>query len=773
MAVIPTVAPPRCPRCRSKLTYEGRPCHVCISPAIYTLREGTPVDICGLMRAEDVRLPEFALPAAIRGKNVIAPRGERAIAVMRQVGRWTWNSLGIAACVHLIAVITAMFMTANIQRVEDFIQSVQIDETVAAAPVAAPEPDELQVPAVDDNDFDLVMPDMIMEDPEILAGDPELEAPDERLFAPEELVAPPTPTPPRPHAFLRPDADHGLGGGQPNPSKATPPGSGLFKNREGDSKEAAIKEYGGGADTEDAVNLGLEYLAKKQLSTGSWDPNDGFVNRPQWATSDNGYRGAITALCTLPFLAAGNSPEEGRYEKNVRRAIDWLMQQQTSDGCIAYKNMSQMYTHTVATLALCEAYGLCGNEEIGDAAERAVRFLERSQGAGGGWDYTGYVSSSEKTGWERNDLSITGWGVLAFKSARAVGIRVNARSWDALANLYDNYSLENGETYYADRNYGDLDATRKGIGMVGVGLAARVVLDPEKFAARNYAAERLLLKNAPDFERFSDPSYGANEPNFNTFYGWYYGTLGMFLLNKGKGPAWEEWNTALKKQLLENQNLAGSRKGSWAAADSWIGPIMGDLYSTALAVLCLEVYYRYSPLHRPAEDITEVPERKPRDTGMPPPAVRGDDTPKPTNGIIYNGEEFDLDKAGHRSKYIRALARDKGLGAVPVLIKHLEDESASVRSTALNELGRLKAKDAVGTVQAMLNDPDDEPIQLTVISTLASLGERSVHPCLIKLLSNSDETVSAAAESALSKLSGGKDFGTNKRAWEDWFTRNP
>lgn len=119
------------------------------------------------------------------------------------------------------------------------------------------------------------------------------------------------------------------------------------------------------------------------------------------------------------------------------------------------------------------------------------------------------------------------------------------------------------------------------------------------------------------------------------------------------------------------------------------------------------------------------------------------------------------------------MARDKGLGAVPVLLEYLDDESASVRSTSLREIGKLKAKDAATPVQEMLSDPDDELIVLTVIDTLGAIGERKVNPSLIRLLSNSDEATRSAAQRALGKLSDGKDFGTNKRAWEDWFARNP
>ena len=769
MAAVPTVVAPRCPRCRSKLAYEGRLCHVCISPATYRMVDGKLKDVEGFERIENVRLPKFAQPFAIRGKKFRKPRGERTIAVVRTVGKWTWNSLGVAACIHLLAVVIAMFMTGKVEEIVDYVQRVEIDEHVAAAPVPAEEPDALEIPDIDPTDDEMVVPDQVLNDPDILAGDPEFEAPPEEIYAPEPQTAPPAPAPPKKHSFLRPRAGQGLGGGQPAPSNNKAAGSGLFKNRKGQGKAAAIKVHGGGSDTENSVNLGLAYLAKQQNTDGSWTPSDGFSNRRDapWYSAD--YRGALTALCTLPFLAAGHSPVEGEYKKNVQRAIRWLMKQQSSDGCVAYNNGTQMYTHTVAALALCEAFGLTGDEDIGKAAERAIRFLERSQGVGGGWDYRGYVTSSSNR-IERNDLSITGWAVLAMKSAEAVGIKVSERTWDSTADLYDRLSLSSGETYYADRSHGELSPTRKGIGMVGVGLTARVVLDRDRFETRNIAAERLLLKETPNYERFFDKSHGANNPNFNTFYGWYYCTLGMFLANNGRGPAWEKWNEALKSALLENQVLKGSRKGSWKNDDSWIGPLMGDLYSTACSVLCLEVYYRYNPMHQPEDDLRKPEPYRPRE--LPGPEVKEEEPEVPENGVEVEGEMLNLDKAGHRSKYLRYLARDKGLGAVPDLLAHLEDTSASVRSTALYELGKLKAKDAVAPVERMLTQPENESIRLTIVDTLGRLGDRSVATSLIRLLRDPEESVKTAAQTSLSRLADGKDFGTNTRAWEDWFARN-
>lgn len=757
---------PRCQRCASPLAYEGRPCPLCLSPAVFIITGKSIAAQIGKGRRGRARLPLYAQPAAVRGRNVKLPRGERAIKTLASIGRWTWNSLSIAAGVHIVFLLLALMFRARIEQAMLLPDRMQLDLAKVAAPVPSPTPAEFESPELQPIDDQLVFPEEMLDEPVIDSGDPLYEAPPEPTpMAELPDILPPSPQPPSDFKFNRPDSAQGLGGGKPNAEPKPAGGAGLFENRHGQTKRDALKEFGGGQDTEDAVNLGLEYLASKQSSDGSWDPNDGFRHPPQWARGENGYRGAITGLCLLPFLAAGNSPTSGAYKKNVKRGIDWLLSNQGTDGFIGYRNSVAMYCHTVATLALCEAYGLSPEEDLGKAAERAVRYLERTQGKGGGWDYNAYAVSNgqSSSSYERNDLSISGWAALAFKSARAVGFVVNQRNWQSLADLYDRQSIATGETNYADRYHGSLPGSRKGIGMVGVGLTVRTILDADRFDARNQAAEGLLLKDLPVYARFFDPTAGSENPNFHTFYGWYYGTLGMFLKNNGRGAAWETWNSTLKKSLLENQVLKGARKGSWPADDSWIGPLMGDLYSTACAILCLEVYYRYNPTHRPgATASTPVPESQPSAPAIDKPGrPEPESKPAPRSG------------PSTRSAALRAAAKEKGLGAVPDLLAGLKDESLSVRTTALNELGRLKASETGPVVAAMLSDTANDTIRMSVIYTLGKLGDRNQYPSLIRQLSDADKSTVEAARTALGQLSGGKDFGINKDAWRDWFERNP
>ena len=83
---------------------------------------------------------------------------------------------------------------------------------------------------------------------------------------------------------------------------------------------------------------------------------------------------------------------------------------------------------------------------------------------------------------------------------------------------------------------------------------------------------------------------GAGRTNH---YYWYYATLGMYQL---QGEPWRRWNEALQKNLLATQRHDGALAGSWDPDPVW-GGCGGRAYSTALATLCLEVYYRFLPLY--------------------------------------------------------------------------------------------------------------------------------------------------------------------------------
>ena len=67
-------------------------------------------------------------------------------------------------------------------------------------------------------------------------------------------------------------------------------------------------------------------------------------------------------------------------------------------------------------------------------------------------------------------------------------------------------------------------------------------------------------------------------------------------MHQFQGEHWQRWNDALRTHLLATQQQGGPLAGSWDPDPVW-GGYGGRIYSTALATLCLEVYYRYLPLY--------------------------------------------------------------------------------------------------------------------------------------------------------------------------------
>jgi len=130
---------------------------------------------------------------------------------------------------------------------------------------------------------------------------------------------------------------------------------------------------------------------------------------------------AGTALALLPFLAAGQTHEtKGPYRSVIRDGLAYLMRSQQRWGDLsgaAKPEQAQMYVHGLATITLCEAYGLTHSNKIRIAAQQAVNFIQSAQNAStGGWRYTPG---------EEGDTSVVGWQVMALKSAHMAGLQVN------------------------------------------------------------------------------------------------------------------------------------------------------------------------------------------------------------------------------------------------------------------------------------------------------------------------------------------------------------
>lgn len=379
---------------------------------------------------------------------------------------------------------------------------------------------------------------------------------------------------------------------EPNPKETDPliglsggggPASSALGSRSGDHKEA-MREFGGSAATERAVEAGLDWLARHQDADGSWSVDE--FHRHCRGTRCRGqglreYRTGVTALALLAFLGAGIDPNTPHpHRKVVERGLRFLLAQQDRDGCLSPRSGNYMYNHGIAALCLAEAALITEDLEVSKGLLRALRFIESAQQPGGGWDYT-----TART--LRNDLSVSGWQIMAIYLAKKSGIEVEASTAREAERFIRRAVPRSGIGVYANR---PPEQGRAGIAMVAVGLLSKLYLGWTPGSSEVETAANRLIRQRPNPGTRRDW-----RRSFQGTYYWYYGTLALFHIG---GEHWEAWNTFLKRDVLPLQKQSGDELGSWDPDPNWVGAAGGRVASTALSVLIFEVYYRYNPLYR-------------------------------------------------------------------------------------------------------------------------------------------------------------------------------
>ncbi len=193
-----------------------------------------------------------------------------------------------------------------------------------------------------------------------------------------------------------------------------------FSGRGTGNRQALLASGGGTRQSERAVAGALNWLARHQSADGSWSLTaykarckDGTCTGQAKA---GGYETAATALALLPFLGAGQTHEsKGRYKRTIQAGISFLIASQKPNGDLRLG--TTMYAHGLASLALCECYGMTNDKVVRRAAQAALNFIAAAQDPiGGGWRYDPR---------EPGDTSVTGWQMMALKSGQMAYLTVD------------------------------------------------------------------------------------------------------------------------------------------------------------------------------------------------------------------------------------------------------------------------------------------------------------------------------------------------------------
>lgn len=413
------------------------------------------------------------------------------------------------------------------------------------------------------------------------------------------------------------------------------PGGGLASRA---ARRQQALAYGASPESENAVDLALEWLAKHQRGDGSWCFNhrEGDHNcepcpcanpGSQYAPALNG----ATAMVLLAFLGAGYTHLEGQYQEEVAAGLRYLIDAQQPGGSLIDPS-GRMYSHGLATFALCEALAMTrydyhrprllpkttdtteldpeqlvgvaagksavdiddpfadgaalwdpsvtestgerrpvGLDELARAAQLGITFIEKAQHRRGGWRYMPG---------EAGDTSVVGWQMMALKSAYLAGLEVDPRVVKKAIGFLN---------YVADDRIGSTYGYTKGNPKRNVDIGRSInATTPIGLLCRMYTGwdhkHRGLAVGVARLEKCTQRGKGM--------YFYYYATQ---VMHHYKGPAWQNWNAWMRDYLVKTQNRKGSETGSWF----FTGPHdnAGRLYCTAMATMTLEVYYRYSPIY--------------------------------------------------------------------------------------------------------------------------------------------------------------------------------
>jgi hypothetical protein len=341
-----------------------------------------------------------------------------------------------------------------------------------------------------------------------------------------------------------------------------------FANRTGQAKEEALLRTGGSAETEAAVEAALRFLADAQRADGAWDPRASGAGVERAPLGENrggaGARAetAITGLALLTLMGAGQTHQAGDYADNVYRGLAYLIRHQKPNGSMAGNASvyAANYSHGMAALSMCESAAISRDPSALISAQRAIAHTRRMQHPRtGGWRY--------REG-SPGDLSQLGWQAMVMDAGHRADIPIDQLAVAGVQRFLR--SVRMGA-------HGGLASYRPGEApsrtMTAEALATRLLIGEQVPAAEIAEAERYLLQQPP----------GVGKDNY---YYWYYATLALHQL---QDDAWNHWNQALKRRLLATQRS----DGSWSSDTLW-GGYGGTVYTTSMATLCLETYYRHA-----------------------------------------------------------------------------------------------------------------------------------------------------------------------------------
>ncbi len=352
---------------------------------------------------------------------------------------------------------------------------------------------------------------------------------------------------------------------QPVENANLPVGGGL-EGRESNSRAMLAAKLGGTRESEMAVELGLKWIVAHQYNDGSWRffHDNGNCGGACGNEGTQESATAATGLALMSLMGAGYTHRFGPYQEEVKKGIDYLIKKMrvSPRGGSLVSGSKGMYAHAIATIALSEALTMTKDTGLIHPVEKARKYIETAQHKAGGWRYDPG---------EVGDMTVTGWQLMALKSCEISGFKTGKITYQLAEDFVD--SLGSSSGCYGYQAPGENPTT------TAVGILSKMYLGAELHQGGLQQGTRFLADHGPS----------KHDMYFN-----YYATQ---VLHHRSDPDWPKWNQTMRDYLVTTQDQGNShRAGSWYFSDMH-GQVGGRLYTTAMSVMILEVYYRYLPLY--------------------------------------------------------------------------------------------------------------------------------------------------------------------------------
>ena len=308
-----------------------------------------------------------------------------------------------------------------------------------------------------------------------------------------------------------------------------------------------------------AVGAGLDYLARSQMADGSWSSDGG----------GEAYPVAMTGLCGMALMANGNSTTRGRYAPQVEKAVDYLLSCSTATGLITGPGQESgrpMHGHGFALMFLSCAYGTetkpARRDKIKEVIEKGIKLTSEGQSVDGGWTYI-------PGGGDEGSVTVT--QVQALRAAHNAGLHVPRGTITEAVNYIEMCSTPEGGISYSLRN-------QSGPRLPISAAAVATLYNAGQYDAP--VANRCLeyvWGNFKDSKTWSKPGGFA-------YYCQLYASQAFYMAGD---EYWDKYFPATRDQLLGMQDKS---EGSWS------GDNVGKAYGTSIALIILQLPYKYLPV---------------------------------------------------------------------------------------------------------------------------------------------------------------------------------